>query len=300
MKTAAITAYGGPEVLTVHDAPAPEPGPGEALVAVVASTINPVDVKTRIPGTPQRVGRFPAVLGWDIAGIVVTAPAGSGWAPGDRVITMHPPAPDGSGSWQQYAAIPAERLAPAPESVDLPTAATLPLAGLTADQALRRLDLHAGERLLVTGAAGGVGGMAVQLAAAAGIEVTALVSRPEHESAVLDLGAASAHSSPATAGEFDTIFDAAGVFDYPRLLREGGRLVTVSDDTIPAAVEQRASMAVHNYVQHDRQRLRALSALVDAGKITLRVADLYPLADIEQAHRRAEAGGLLGKVVITM
>lgn len=300
MKTAAITAYGGPEVLSIHDAPAPEPRPGKALVAVVASTINPVDVKTRTPGTPQRVGRFPAVLGWDIAGVVITAPEGSGWAPGDRVIAMHPPAPDGSGSWQQYAAIPAERLAPAPESVDLPTAATLPLATLTADQALRRLDLRDGERLLVTGAAGGVGGMAVQLAAAAGIDVTALISRPEHEPAALELGAASAHSSPATAGEFDAILDTAGIFDYPKLLHEGGRLVTVSDDTVPAALEQRASIAVHNYVQHDPQRLRALSALVDEGKLVLRVAERYPLAHIEQAHRHAEAGALLGKVVIVL
>lgn len=121
MKTAAITAYGGPEVLSIHDAPAPEPRPGKALVAVVASTINPVDVKTRTPGTPQRVGRFPAVLGWDIAGVVITAPEGSGWAPGDRVIAMHPPAPDGSGSWQQYAAIPAERLSRHPsQSTCLP------------------------------------------------------------------------------------------------------------------------------------------------------------------------------------
>lgn len=278
----------------------PSPGPDEALVAVVASTINPVDVKTRAPGTPQQVGSLPAVLGWDVAGIVITAPADSGWSPGDRVVAMHPPTPDGSGSWQQYAAILTARLAPAPGSVDLATAATLPLAALTADQALKRLDLRADERLLVTGAAGSVGGMAVQLAAAAGAEVVGLVSRSEYESAVLDLGAASAHSIPIAADEFDAIFDTAGVFDYPTLLREGGRLVTVSDDTIPQAIEQRATSAEHHYVQHDPRRLRELSTLVDAGRITLRVAELYPLALIEQAHRRVEAGGLLGKAVITM
>ena len=150
MKTAAITAYGDVDVLTILDAPMPEPGPGEALVAVVASTINPVDVKTRTPGTQQQVGQFPAVLGWDVAGIVVTAPDGSGWVPGDRVIAMHPPQPDGAGSWQQYAAIPAAALAPAPETVDLTSATTLPLAALTADQALNRLNLQGDERLLVT------------------------------------------------------------------------------------------------------------------------------------------------------
>lgn len=300
MKIAPITAYGGPEVLTVQDAPIPTPGTGEALVAVIASTINPVDVKTRTPGTPQQVGRFPAVLGWDLAGIVITGPIESGWSPGDRVIAMHPPRPDGSGSWQQYVTIPTQFLAPAPEAVDLPTAATLPLAALTADQALRRLDLKDGERLLITGAAGGVGGVAVQLAARAGFTVAGLVSRPEHEAAVLELGAASTHSNPTSAIAFDAIFDTAGVFDHPHLLHEGGRLVTVSDDTIPEELEQRSASAVHNYVQHDPQRLRELSDLVDAGKIRLRVAEQYPLARIEQAHRRVEAGGLLGKVVIVM
>ena len=225
MKTAAITTYGDPDVLTILDALIPEPGPSEALVAVVASTINPVDVKTRTPGTPQQVGRFPAVLGWDVAGIVITAPAGSGWTPGDRVIAMHPPQPDGAGSWQQYAAIPAAGLALAPETVDLKTAATLPLAALTADQALTRLDLGDDEQLLVTGAAGAVGGIAVQLAAHAGIRAAGLVSRPEHESAGLGLGAASAHSNPVSAGEFDAIFDTAGVFDHPHLLREGSALL---------------------------------------------------------------------------
>ena len=174
---------------------------------MIASTINPVDVKTRTPGTPQQAGRFPAVLGWDLAGIVITAPIESGWSPGDRVIAMHPPRPDGSGSWQQYVTIPAQFLAPAPESVDLPTAATLPLAALTADQALQRLDLKDGERLLITGAAGGVGGMAVQLAARAGFTIAGLVSRPEHEAAVLELGAASAHSNPTSMSAFDAIFD---------------------------------------------------------------------------------------------
>lgn len=300
MKTAAITAYGGPDVLTTLDAPLPDPGPGEALVAVVASTINSVDVKTRTPGTPQQVGRFPAVLGWDVAGIVITAPDDSAYEPGDRVIAMHPPKPDGTGSWQQYAAIPAALLAPAPATVDLLNTATLPLAALTADQALQRLDLRADDRLLITGAAGSVGGMAVQLAALAGIRAAGLVSRQEHESTVRDLGAASAHSTPASAGEFDAIFDTAGVFDHPQLLREGGRLVTVSDDTIPDALEQRAESAVHNYVQHNPHRLHELSTLVDEGRLRLRVAEWYPLASIAQANRRAEAAGLLGKVVITM
>lgn len=297
MKSAVITAYGSTDVLTIQDAPVPRPEEREALVAVVASTINPVDLKTRSPGTPQQVGRFPAVLGWDVAGIVISAPKDSGWMPGDRVIAMNPPRQDGSGSWQQYVTIPTTLLAPAPARIDLPTAATLPLAALTADQALQRLDLRSGDRLLVTGAAGSVGGIAVQLATSMGFEVTGLVSRPEHEATVLSLGAVSAYSSIEDVGEFDATFDTTGIFN-PGLLREGGRLVTVSDDTIPAELEQRASSAAHNYVQHDPARLRELSSLVDDGTLTLRVAAVYPLSNIEAAHRKAETGGLDGKIVI--
>lgn len=141
MKAATVVSYGGPEVLTVCDVSMPRPGPDEALVAVVASTVNPVDVKFRVPGTSQVISQFPASLGWDLAGVVVTAPVGSGWVPGDRVIAMYPPQADGIGCWQRYIALPAGLLAPAPESVDLSTAASLPLTALTADQALEKLDL---------------------------------------------------------------------------------------------------------------------------------------------------------------
>lgn len=300
MKTAIITAYGGPDVLELRDAPIPEAGPDEALVAVVASTINPVDVKTRSPGTPQELGQFPAVLGWDIAGIVISAPADSPWRAGDRVIAMHPPGEAGTGSWATYVAIPTGRLAPAPETIGLLAAATLPLAGLAADQALRRLALEPGERLLVTGAAGAVGGIGAQLAAHGSVAVAGLVSRPEHRDAVRELGVAEVFSDPAQTGGFDAILDTAGVFDHPHLLRDGGRLVTVSDDTIPATLMSKAANAEHNYVQHDPERLNALSHLVDHGHLRLRVAAHYPLNEIRRAHERQEAGGLLGKIVLSM
>ncbi|OLT56058.1 oxidoreductase [Corynebacterium sp. CNJ-954] len=300
MKAATVVSYGGPEVLTVCDVSMPRPGPDEALVAVVASTVNPVDVKFRVPGTSQVISQFPASLGWDLAGVVVTAPVGSGWVSGDRVIAMYPPQADGTGCWQRYIALPAGLLAPAPESVDLSTAASLPLTALTADQALEKLDLRQGERLLVTGAAGGVGGMAIQLVSRADVEVVGLVRDPGHGWAVLDLGADTVASDPAGIGSFDAVLDTAGVFTYPHVLREGGRLVTVSDDVIPEQLAHRASSAMHNYVSHDPRRLRELSTLVDAGELQLRVAARYPLHAIRKAHHHVEGGGLVGKVVITM
>lgn len=260
MKAATVVSYGGPEVLTVCDVSMPRPGPDEALVAVVASTVNPVDVKFRVPGTSQVISQFPASLGWDLAGVVVTAP----------------------------------------ESVDLSTAASLPLTALTADQALEKLDLRQGERLLVTGAAGGVGGMAIQLASRTDVEVVGLVRDPGHGPVVLGLGADTVASDPAGIGSFDAVLDTAGVFTYPHVLREGGRLVTVSDDVIPEQLARRASSTMHNYVSHDPRRLRELSTLVDAGELQLRVAVRYPLHAIQKAHHHVEGGGLVGKIVITM
>lgn len=300
MKAAAITTYGSLDALTILDLPVPTASPHEALIAVVSSTINPVDVKTRLPDTPQEVSTFPAVLGWDLAGVVVTAPPESAWRPGDRVIAMHPPQPTGHGCWQQYVTIDPNLLAAAPTNVDLITAATLPLAALTADQALQRLNLRKGERLLVTGAVGSVGGMAVQLATHSGISVTVLVSRPEHQTTAISLGATAAHSELDSAHEFDAIFDTAGILGQPRLLKPGGKLVTVSDDRIPNALAERARIADHNYVHHDPQRLGELSTLVTTGALRLRVAHHYPLSDIQNAHRTVEAGGLDGKVVISV
>ncbi|WP_396165173.1 zinc-binding dehydrogenase [Corynebacterium sp.] len=117
---------------------------------------------------------------------------------------------------------------------------------------------------------------------------------------ILDLGADTVASDPAGIGSFDAVLDTAGVFTYPHVLREGGRLVTVSDDVIPEPLVHRASSAMHNYVSHDPRRLRELSTLVDAGDLRLRVAARYLLQAIQEAHHHAERGGLVGKIVITM
>lgn len=300
MKAAQITAYGGLDVLTIREVPRPQPGPGEALVAVVATTINPVDMKTRQPGTPQQVPVLPATLGWDVAGIVLTAPPDTDWRPGDRVVTMWPPTMPGGGSWAEQVALPANLLAAAPGTTDLPAAATLPLAGLTAQQALARLGPRRGETLLVTGAAGAVGGFAVQLAASDGLQVTGLVHRPGQVQAARDLGAAVATANPDELDPSDLICDTAGVLD-PRLLATGGRFVTVAvpDEDIPTAIQAKATLAVTNYVHHDPTGLATLVRLVDNHQLTLRVARRYPLTRISLAHQHAENGGLNGKTVLT-
>lgn len=300
MKTARVTRYGGPEVIEIQDVDDPVRSSDEVIVEVIASTINPVDVKTRTPGTAQRIALFPATLGWDVAGIVIDAPGNTNWKAGDRVIAMNPPNAAGNGSWAQRISVPADFVAAAPATLDLASAATIPLAGLTALQALKRLGVNKDEKLLVTGAAGAVGGFAVQIAAARGIPVSGLVSRAAHVDSVLALGASNVSADPSELLGFDTVFDTAGVFGRPELLKVGGRLVTVSDDEIPEAISDRAASAVHNYVRQDPKVLRELVRLFDKGDLRVRVAAHYSLHEIQAAHRRFEGGGLDGKVVIVL
>jgi NADPH2:quinone reductase len=299
MKTARVVEYGGPEMLEVVDTADPDVPEGLVMVAVVASSVNPVDVKMRSPEFPQEIGAFPATLGWDVSGIVTSAPEGSSWRPGDRVIALYPP--NGStGAWSQRVAIVPGLLVRAPAELDLVSSAALPLAGLTAVQALSRLSIREGDRVLVTGAAGAVGGLAVQLAASSGAYVGALVSREAHVDEALSLGADFATCHVADLSDYDAVFDTAGVLDQPKILRHGGSLVTVSDDVISAPVLERAGWADHNYVRQDPEGLERLVQQIDAERLRVRISHRYPLGDIRGAHRRFEDGGNLGKIVITL
>jgi NADPH:quinone reductase-like Zn-dependent oxidoreductase len=290
-----ITRHGGIDELTLDDLPAPRPGPGELAVRTVASTINPVDWKTR---AWDRGPAMPMTLGWDLAGIVVAAPPGQpsvgGFRVGDRVVAMSAQLATGRGTWAETVVLPAALVAPAPRTVSLAEAATLPLAGLTARQALAALDLPAGAWLLVTGAVGAVGGLVAQLALAAGQRVDGLVSRPGHveparawglEAVATDVGAL----APAA---YDAVFDSAGVDPGPAL-RPGGRYLSISDDPLPEIPG-----AGRIGVQEDGKGLAELAAQVDAGVLRLRVARRYPLREVRAAHRAFEAGGLVGKVVL--
>ncbi|MEU1779061.1 NADP-dependent oxidoreductase [Streptomyces abikoensis] len=290
MRAVQIDVHGGPEVLSVREVADPRPGPGEVLIRTVASSLNPVDWKTRV----WDVGpAFPMTLGWDLAGIVV-ASSSAGFAVGDRVIAMSAQVATGRGTWAELVALPEQLVTAAPATITLPEAATLPLAGTTALQALAKLDLAGRKRLLVTGAAGAVGGLAVQLAKHAGITVDGLVSRPEHAAVVRDLGAGTVvdHAGDLPKGAYDAVFDTAGV-DVSLAVAEGGRYVSVSDEPLPDVPG-----ATKSYVQESAKDLAELVALVDAGELRVRVAEHHPVTEVRVAHERFEAGGLSGKVVL--
>ncbi|MGW7306241.1 DNA translocase FtsK [Streptomyces sp. NPDC054835] len=193
MRALVIDSFGGPEVLRIAEVPVPTTGPGRVRIRVEAATVHPVDLATRsgvLAEAGLMAGRGRTGLGWDVAGVVDrTGPGVTGLAPGDRVIGMNDRLDVPLGTQAEYVVLDAHALAPAPAELDPASAATLPLAGLTALQALDALDLPAGETVLVTGAAGAVGGYAVQLAAARGLRIVA-TARTGDEALVRGLGAA--------------------------------------------------------------------------------------------------------------
>jgi NADPH:quinone reductase len=302
MRAVAVTALGGPEVLQVVEWPDPVAGSGQVLVRVRAASVNPADVAARtgmVPGGPVEP---PFLPGWDIAGEVVALGDGvSGFEVGDRVAGMVPwhltrGAP---GGYAELVAADAEWLAPVPDGLDPAAAATVPLNALTARLALDLLALPAGSMLLVTGASGGVGGFAAQLAVRAGLRVLAVASHDD-EDWVRGLGVDTV--VPRTA-------DLAGVGLVPAVLdavplgppaaaalADGG--VHLTTRPTPPADPTRGVRQQLVLVRLDQDALRTLVRDAAAGRLRTRVAATLPLADAAQAHRRLEVGGTRGKLVL--
>jgi NADPH:quinone reductase-like Zn-dependent oxidoreductase len=313
MKAAQIDRYGAPDVLKINEADRPAPGEGEVLVQVEASSVNGHDVIVRSGGLKMISGRkFPLGTGLDFAGVVAATGAGAdGYRAGDRVWgTVHPRQRHVTGAAAEYVAVPADRIAPAPAGVSPSEAASLVVAGTTALIALRdSTHLASGERVLVRGAAGGVGTAAVQLAHAMGGHVTAL-ARDRHAQALGDLGADRVlgyDATPEQTGTFDVIIDTVGsdLECYRRRLTRNGRMVTVG-------LSASALAAIGLSAIHGSRRIRTFSANPDtailedlagyvaSGRLRPVVSSVFPLADIAAAHQAFSQGGTLGKHVITI
>jgi NADPH:quinone reductase-like Zn-dependent oxidoreductase len=237
MKAVIIRGYGGPDVIELADVPVPEPGTGQVRIRVHAAPVHPVDIATRA-GRLAEHGLMAASgdvgLGWDLAGIVdALGPGADQFAVGDAVVAMRDLLTAPVGAQAEQVALDTDAVAPAPRDVTPVEASTIPLNSLAADQALDLLALRSGQWLLVTGAAGAVGGFALELAALRGLRPVA-VAAPDDEKLVRRLGA----------DEF--------------------------------------------------------AALVDAGQLTPRVAATLPLEQVATAHERVAAGGLRGRIVLTL
>ncbi|GIJ30010.1 NADPH:quinone reductase [Micromonospora qiuiae] len=298
MRAVSYAQFGGPEVLHVADVPIPEPGPRQVRVRVTASVVHPVDLMIRS-------GRFPAPLptglpyipGWDVAGVVDAVDAAvEQFTIGDEVIGFSPWLQTTAGAHAEYVVLEAAWLATAPAGVPAIEAATLPTNGLAAAQALDLLALPAGSTVLVTGAAGQVGGFVLALARAAGLRATGLAGTDDR-AFVESLGAAFLSRSDDPAGTFDAVVDLAVIGpSLLDLIRDGGGYVAASPPLRPDPVWEIRTYALE--VRPDGPRLGELVELVTRGDIPLRVAGVYPFADAAAAHDRLARGGVRGGVVI--
>ncbi|MFB9236013.1 NADP-dependent oxidoreductase [Plantactinospora siamensis] len=308
MRAVVVRRFGGPEVLEIVDVPVPEPGPGEVRVRVAAAAVNRIDLSTR-SGALTAAGLLPPApevwLGWDVAGVVeAVGPGVSRFRAGDAVIGLRDVLP-AAGAQAERVVLEQAALAPAPRTVSPVEAATLPLIGLTADRSLALTGLAAGQTLLVTGAAGGVGGLVCELAAARGIRTVAVAGAAD-EPEVRGRGAAEfvartdrlgAAVRRLVPGGVDAVIDAAcaGVAAHAAL-RGGGTFVALVAPYAPPPL--RATRVVVQEVYADGARLAELAALVDAGRLTLRVARELPLAEVATAHELLAAGGVRGRLVL--
>lgn len=313
MRAVVVNSFGGPEAVEVVETEVPRPGARQVRIKVAAASLNPVDAGVRagvFGGAGERIG-----LGWDVAGTVDAvgavdvagavdavdaagaAGAAGAWSVGDEVVALHYGAVKPLGTHAEYVVVDADAVAPAPATVDAVHAATLPLNALTAAQALDRLEPAPGRSsLLVTGAAGAVGGYAVRLAAHRGIAVTGL-AREGDEEFVRSLGARHVTSDAVADREFDAVLDAA-VLGEPALawVRDGGRYIGVIPHAEPASVRGVETGAVE--VSADGTRLAELVRLLDEGVLTTRVAETYALEDAAKAHARLDEGGVRGRLVL--
>ncbi|MEP7765472.1 zinc-binding dehydrogenase [Sanguibacter sp. 25GB23B1] len=306
MRAVVVTTFGGPEAAHVADVPEPVAGPGQVAVRVTAAAVNPVDVATRtgyLASVGLQAPQETYALGWDLAGTVVDVATGTDGRleVGDQVIGLTLNMAATAGAQAELVVLDAGAVAVAPTTVDATAAATLPLAGSTALQALAAADGPRGA-LLVTGAAGAVGSVAVQVAAHDGREVVAL-ARAGDRDAVLAWGAKHfvetldevARLFPGGVG---SVIDAAHLgAPVLEVLSDAGTFVEVIPGTVPQPV--RGITVAYVSVAAEVTDLERLVELTDAGVIRPRVTAVHPFEDVARAHARSESSGVRGKVVLT-
>ncbi|TCK21448.1 NADP-dependent oxidoreductase [Pseudonocardia endophytica] len=306
MKAVRFHEYGGPDVLRFEDVDQPDPGPGEVRIRVAATTFNPVDDGIR-GGYLQ--GPFPVALphtpGIEVAGTVDALGAGvSEPEVGDEVVGFLPMIGDGAAA--EYVVAPVDVLVAAPTSVPLVDAAALPMTGLTAWQALvDAAALASGQRILINGAGGAVGGYAVQLAKHAGAHVIATGS-PRSGERLRELGADEVvdHTTTGLTAAVDEPVDVllnltpTDLTALLGLVRDGGVVVNTVPATPAPADETRGVRAVDLFVRSDTGQLAELVARVDRGEMRIGVDRRVALADLASVHTEADAGTLRGKVVV--
>ncbi|MFB4277364.1 NADP-dependent oxidoreductase [Nonomuraea sp. MTCD27] len=311
MRAISQDALGGPDVLKTVEVDKPVPAPTEVLVRVEAAGLNPTDWKTRATGGILRMAP-PFVLGYDVSGVVEGSGVGQAlYKPGDEVFGMLR-YPQGHGAFAEYVTAPSRHFVRKPEGVDHVQAAALPLAALTAWQALVDVaGLRAGRRVLIHAAAGGVGHLAVQIAKARGAYVIGTASAAKHDF-LRGLGADELVDYRTTdfaevVRDVDVVLETIGG-DYGtrslRTMREGGTIVSLALSLLDPGLHARAAeLGIRSeaiLVEPDQAAMRALAALVEAGRLRAEIAAALPLAEAAKAHELGETNRTTGKIVLTV
>jgi len=329
MKAIVMQQPGGPEVLQPAEVERPTPGPGEILVRLKAAGINPVDTKLRSRGTyfPEKM---PAILGCDGAGIVESVGEGvNRFQPGDAIYFFHGGIGQPPGNYAEYACLDQHYAAAMPEGIDFAQAAAAPLALITAWEALHdRARIHSGQSILIHAGAGGVGHVAIQIARAAGCRVLTTVSSEEKAEFVRSLGAdvainyrqrpfAEAVLEETGGDGVDVVLDSVGGDTFTTSFaatRPYGQVVTLLQPeqcdwkqarlrNLTLTLELMLSPTVFGWEAARRHQTRILEEadpLLSSGHLRLHLADTLPLEQAAEAHRRIEAGGMQGKLVLTV
>jgi len=307
MKAIRFYEYGGPEVLKYEDVPKPEPGPGDVLVRVHAAGINPVDWKIRAGLAKGLIPvSFPAILGWDVSGVVeVNGPGASRFHPGDEVYSR--PDLGRPGAYAEYIAVRESELALKPKTLDHVHAAAVPLTALTAWQALfDHGGLTAGHTILIHAAAGGVGSFAVQMAHWKGARVVGTASARNHDY-LKELGCDEVIDYTTTRFE-DVVHDVDMVLDTMSgetrarswgELKKGGILVTIlGPGPAPEEAASHGVRATLFLVGSNPQQLAEIGGLIDAGIIKVHLDAVLPLAEAARAHELSATEHARGKIVL--
>ena len=294
MRAVQVTRFGGPEVLSLVEVEQPAPISTEVLVRVMAAGVNPVDCKTRRgEGVARWMGTPPFVVGWDVCGTVEAMGYGvTRFQVGDVVFGM-PRFPRSAGGYAEYVTAPSRQLARVPEGTSLFEAAALPLAALTAWQCLvDTAQISDGQTVLVHGATGGVGHLAVQIAESRGARVVAGRRRGDRDALA--------------SRDIDVALDLVGGADTEALLgtlREGGILLAVAegaDERVKAEAMRRGVRVVEPLVEPDGCGLEAIAQLVASRRLKVNVEEVLPLDQAARAHDALERGGRAGKLVLSV
>ncbi|HEX2912515.1 MAG TPA: zinc-dependent alcohol dehydrogenase family protein [Chloroflexia bacterium] len=306
-----ITGFGGPEVFEEREVAKPVPGPTEVLVKVYASSINPVDYKIRQAGSWAGV-KPPAIIGYDVAGIIeAIGPGVKDFKVGDEVYYT-PQISGAAGSYAEYHVADESIVAIKPSNISFEEAASIPLAGGTAwDALITRMRLEVGETALIHAGAGGVGSLAVQIAKAAGAKVFATANGKNAE-LVKSLGADRVIDYKTenfeevvrteTGGRgVDLAFDTVGGDTLSRslnVIRPFGRAASVVNATDLNAAYFKNITVHFVFLQRERYKLDHLRVLIERGQLKPVVDSVLPLNQVAEAHRKVEQGGVRGKVVL--